>query len=50
MSKYYEKENFELQVDYLKYIRKYFFQDIYDSAVNFRTLNFYKPKKYLIMI
>lgn len=42
-----EKDNFELSVDYLKYIHKYLFQDVYDFAGNFRTLNFSKPEKIL---
>ena len=42
-----EKDNFELSVDYLKYIHKCLFQDVYDFAGNFRTLNFSKPEKIL---
>lgn len=42
-----EKDDFELSVDYLKYIHKYLFQDVYDFAGNFRTLNFSKPEKIL---
>ena len=42
-----EEDNFELSVDYLKYIHKYLFQDVYDFAGNFRTLNFSKPEKIL---
>ena len=42
-----EEDNFELSLDYLKYIHKYLFQDVYDFAGNFRTLNFSKPEKIL---
>ena len=42
-----EEDNFELSVDYLKYIHKYLFQDVYDFAGNFRTLNFSKSEKIL---
>ena len=42
-----EEDNFELSVDYLKYVHKYLFQDVYDFAGNFRTLNFSKSEKIL---
>ena len=42
-----EKDNFELSVDYLKYIHKYLFQDVYDFAGSFRKVNFSKPEKIL---
>ena len=34
--------NFELSVDYLKYIHKYLFQDVYEFAGEFRNINFFK--------
>ena len=37
-----EKDNFELSVDYLKYIHKCLFQDIYEFAGEFRNINFSK--------
>ena len=37
-----EKDNFELSVDYLKYIHKYLFQDVYEFAGEFRDINFSK--------
>lgn len=42
-----EEDNFELSVDYLKYVHKYLFQDIYDFAGNFRTVNFSKHERIL---
>lgn len=41
------EENFELSVDYIKYIHKYLFQDVYDFAGNFRTVDFSKSEKIL---
>ena len=41
------KDNFELSVDYLKYIHKYLFQDIYDFAGNFRNFDFSKHEEIL---
>ena len=35
-------DNFELSVDYLKYIHKYLFQDVYEFAGEFRNINFFK--------
>ena len=35
-------DNFELSVDYLKYIHKYLFQDVYEFAGEFRNINFSK--------
>ena len=35
-------DNFELSVDYLKYIHKYLFQDVYEFAGEFRNVNFFK--------
>ena len=40
-------ENFELSVDYLKYIHKYLFQDIYDFAGKFREIDFSKQEEIL---
>ena len=37
-----EKDDFELSVDYLKYIHKYLFQDVYEFAGEFRNINFSK--------
>ena len=42
-----EDNNFELSVDYLKYIHKYLFQDVYDFAGSFRKVNFSKTEKIL---
>ena len=41
------KDNFELSVDYLKYIHKYLFQDIYDFAGHFRNFAFSKHEEIL---
>ncbi len=38
-------DNFELSVDYLKYIHKYLFQDVYEFAGEFRDINFSKHEK-----
>jgi len=40
-------DNFELSVDYLKYVHKYLFQDVYDFAGTFRTIDFSKHEKIL---
>ena len=40
-------DNFELSVDYLKYIHKYLFQDVYDFAGEFRKIDFSKHEKIL---
>ena len=37
-----EKDNFEMSIDYLKYIHKYLFQDVYEFAGEFRNINFSK--------
>ena len=37
-----EKDDFELSIDYLKYIHKYLFQDVYEFAGEFRNINFSK--------
>lgn len=39
-----QEDNFELSVDYLKYVHKYLFQDVYKFAGNFRTVDFSKPE------
>ena len=40
-------DNFELSVDYLKYIHKYLFQDVYEFAGEFRKIDFSKHEKIL---
>ncbi len=40
-------DNFELSVDYLRYIHKYLFQDVYEFAGEFRKINFSKHEKIL---
>ena len=40
-------DNFELSVDYLKYIHKYLFQDVYEFAGEFRKVDFSKHEKIL---
>lgn len=40
-----QEDNFELSIDYLKYIHKYLFQDIYDFAGKFRKVDFSKHEK-----
>lgn len=39
--------DFELSVDYLKYIHKYLFQDVYEFAGEFRKIDFSKHEKIL---
>lgn len=41
------KDNFNLSVDYLKYIHKFLFQDVYEFAGEFRKINFSKHEKIL---
>ena len=41
------QDNFELSVDYLKYIHKYLFQDVYEFAGEFRKVYFFKHEKIL---
>ena len=41
------QDNFKLSVDYLKYIHKYLFQDVYEFAGEFRKINFSKHEKIL---
>ncbi len=42
-----QKDNFELSVDYLKYVHKYLFQDVYEFAGEFRKVDFSKHEKIL---
>lgn len=35
-----EKDDFELSVDYLKYIHKQLFQDVYECTGAYRNINF----------
>ena len=39
-----QEDKFELSIDYLKYIHKYLFQDVYEFAGNFRIVDFSKPE------
>lgn len=39
------EDNFELSVDYLKYIHKFLFQDVYEFAGEFRKIDFSKHEK-----
>ncbi len=39
-----QEDNFQLSVEYLKYVHKYLFQDIYEFAGNFREVDFSKPE------
>lgn len=42
-----DQDNFELSVNYLKYVHKYLFQDVCEFAGEFRTINFSKQEKIL---
>ena len=42
-----DQDNFELSVNYLKYIHKYLFQDVYEFAGEFRKIDFSKHEKIL---
>ena len=42
-----QEDSFELSIDYLKYIHKYLFQDIYEFASEFRKIDFSKQEKIL---
>ena len=42
-----DKDNFELSVEYLKYVHKYLFQDVYEFAGEFRNIDFSKHEKIL---
>ena len=41
------EDKFELSVDYLKYVHKYLFQDVYEFAGEFRKIDFSKHEKIL---
>ena len=41
------EDKFELSVDYLKYVHKYLFQDVYEFAGEFRKIDFSKHEKAL---
>lgn len=41
------EDDFELSVDYLKYVHKYLFQDVYEFAGEFRNIDFSKHEKIL---
>ena len=40
-------DNFDLSVDYLKYVHKFLFQDVYEFAGEFRKIDFSKHEKIL---
>ena len=42
-----EEDSFELSLDYLKYVHKYLFQDVYEFAGEFRKVDFSKHEKIL---
>ncbi len=42
-----QENNFQLSSDYLKYVHHYLFQDIYDFAGNYRSIDFSKHEKIL---
>lgn len=42
-----QEDNFELSVDYLKYVHRYLFQDVYEFAGEFRKIDFSKHEKIL---
>lgn len=42
-----QEDKFELSVDYLKYVHKYLFQDVYEFAGEFRQIDFSKHEKIL---
>ena len=42
-----EEDRFELSVDYLKYVHKSLFQDVYEFSGEFRKINFSKQEKIL---
>ena len=41
-----EQNNFELSVNYLKYIHKYLFRDVYELQASLEKLTFLNMKKY----
>ncbi len=43
----FDEDNFELSVDYLKYVHKFLFQDVYEFAGEFRKIDFSKHEKIL---
>ena len=42
-----QENNFELSIDYLKYVHKYLFQDVYEFAGEFRKVDFSKHERIL---
>ena len=42
-----QEDNFELSIDYLKYVHKYIFQDVYEFAGEFRKVDFSKHERIL---
>ena len=42
-----QEDNFELSVDYLNYVHKYLFQDVYEFAGEFRKVDFSKHERIL---
>ena len=42
-----EQDSFELSVEYLKYVHKFLFQDVYEFAGEFRKVDFSKQEKIL---
>lgn len=42
-----QEEKFELSVEYLKYVHRYLFQDVYEFAGEFRKMDFSKHEKIL---
>ena len=42
-----EEDNFELSTDYIKYVHKYLFQDVYEFAGNFRKVDISKQERIL---
>ena len=42
-----QEDSFELSVDYLKYVHKYLFQDVYEFAGEFRKVDFSKHERIL---
>lgn len=42
-----DEDNFELSVDYLKYIHEYLFKDVYEFAGEFRKIDFSKHERIL---
>ena len=47
MVELFDQDNFKLSGDYLKYIHKYLFQDVYEFAGEFRKIDFSKHEKIL---